>query len=173
MTTQLFLTAALTVTFFLPAFAVAEDRDAQEVMSYTLTEAGLAKYTQATKKLAALPTGAPNACEEEDSDSQSQAQSVDEIAAVLDAAPGAKAAIASAGMTTREYVIFSLSVFHNGMAAWAVSQPGGKLPPGTSKGNVDFYQAHEAELASLGELTKSADCDAEQTGDEDDDENEE
>jgi hypothetical protein len=73
-------------------------------------------------------------------------------------------------MTTREYAVFLFSVFHNGLAAWAVSQPGGKLPPDTSQGNVEFYQAHEAELASLGELTKRADCESEQAEDEDEDE---
>ena len=39
----------------------------------------------------------------------------------------------------------------NGMAAWAVSQPGGKLPPGVSQANVDFYKKHEARFAAIGE----------------------
>ena len=58
--------------------------------------------------------------------------------------------LAAAGMTTREYLLFTWSVFQNGMAAWAVSQPGGKLPPGASMANVNFYRKHEAALKQLG-----------------------
>jgi len=47
--------AATTMLLIAPHLAQAQDADAQEVMRYTLTEAGLAKYSQATKQLAALP----------------------------------------------------------------------------------------------------------------------
>ena len=47
----------------------------------------------------------------------------------------------------------------DGMAAWALAQPGGKLPAGVKMANVNFYRSHEAELAKLGELTKEAGCD--------------
>jgi hypothetical protein len=50
-------------------------------------------------------------------------------------------------------------MFRHGMAAWALEQPDGKLPPGVKKANVDFYRGHEAELKKLGELSKPADCD--------------
>jgi hypothetical protein len=79
------------------------------------------------------------------------------MVARIDAVPGARDAIGSAGMTTREYVVFSWSLLQNGLAAWAISQPGGKLPPGVSKANVDFYKKHEAELQRL-EGQKSDDC---------------
>jgi hypothetical protein len=39
----------------LPHFVAAEDADTKEVRRYTLTDAALAKYTDATKRLAALP----------------------------------------------------------------------------------------------------------------------
>jgi hypothetical protein len=55
--------------------------------------------------------------------------------------------------------VFSLSLFQNGLAAWALEQPGGTLPPGVKMANVNFLRAHEAELKKLGELTKQADCD--------------
>ncbi len=35
------------------------------------------------------------------------------------------------------------------MAAWALTQPGGTLPPGVSKANVDFYRSHEQALKKL------------------------
>ena len=90
------------------------------------------------------------------------------MAAKLNAHPGVKAAIQSAGMTTREYLLFSWSIVHNGMAAWALSQPGGKLPPGTSKANVDFYNRHAAELAALGKATGDDECNGEPAEEESD-----
>ena len=134
--------------------AAAQDRDAQEVAGYALMDTGLAKYTKATKNLAALPGSKPGDC-----DTGTDSMSLDEMVAALDGVRGAKAAIQSAGMTTREYVVFSWSILHNGLAAWAISQPGGKLPAGTSKANVDFYQKHEAELQQLEALKPDEDCD--------------
>jgi hypothetical protein len=141
-------------SLLLPGLAAAQDRDTQEVQAYALTDAGLAKYTQATKKLAAL-SGGSDACGDDDDGSQS----LDAMTAKLNAQPGAKAAIASAGMTTREYVVFSWSLMQNGLAAWAVSQPGGKLPAGVSKANVDFYKRNEAALQQLQGAGGDADCD--------------
>jgi hypothetical protein len=151
------LFGAFTIALLLPGFVAAQDRDTQEVMSYVLTDAGLAKYTQAAKKIAALPQNPTSDCgEEEDSDSQS----LDEMVAKFNAVPGVKAAIQSAGMTTREYFVFTMSIFQNGMAAWALTQPGGKLPAGVSKANVDFYNRHATEIGKLEGLKKDDECDA-------------
>jgi hypothetical protein len=65
-------------------------------------------------------------------------------------------------MTTREYTVFSWSVAQNGMAAWALSQPGAKPTPGISMANVNFYRKHEAAIKKLGEEMKPADCDADE-----------
>lgn len=146
--------AALSMALLLPGSASAQDRDTQEVSRYTLTEAGLAKYSQATKKIAALPGAQQSDCDDDDSESMS----LDQMAAKFDATPGVKAAIQSAGMTTREYVVFMWSIFQNGMAAWALEQPGGKLPAGTSNANVDFYKNHQAEIAKLEAPNKGDDC---------------
>ena len=129
------------------------DRDTREISSYVLTEAGLAKYSQATRNLDAnaKKSMSAGACEDDG------AASLDAAVARIDAIPSAKAAIKAAGMTTREYLLFTWSVFQNGMAAWAVSQPGGKLPPGASMANVNFYRTHEAALKKLGQ-TASGDC---------------
>ena len=137
---------AATIALTTPGVAATGGDDAREIASYVLTDAGLARFTQATQKLAAMP-GACAAPKDDDSDSES----LDQIVAKLNAIPGAQAAIQSAGMTTREYVVFMWSMLHNGMAAWAVSQPGGKLPPGTLQSNVDFYKKNEAKMAALGE----------------------
>src|SRR5262245_36134477 len=149
--------AAASVLLIAPRLAQAQDSTAQEVLRYTLTDGGLARYSQATKQLAALPDQGSDACDDEGT----EAQSLDDMAAKLDAVPGASAAIRSAGMTSREYVLFSLSLLQNGLAAWAVSQPGGKLPPGVSRTNVDFMKKHDAELKQLEPLRKKGDCDDE------------
>jgi hypothetical protein len=130
------------------------DADTQEVLAYRLTESGLTQYIKATQELSALPGGMPGNCDE-DSDAGSIADSV----LMINAMPGAEAAIRSAGMTTREYVVFSWSLLSNAMAGWAASEPGGSLPPGTSQANVDFLKSHEAELQRLNASKGSDSCD--------------
>lgn len=127
--------------------AVAQDRDAQEVSRFVLTEAGLAKFAQATRNIA----GVPGACEREEDDDSDDLKSIDQMVAKLNSVPGIQAAIQSAGMTSREYVVFMFSMMQSGMAAWAVSQPGGKLPPGISQANVNFFKQHETAMAAIGD----------------------
>lgn len=148
------LAAALATLLLVQPSAKAADADTQEVMAYTLTDAGLAKYTKATKNLAALPGGGPGACASDDDDSDSGSKSISELVAKLDASPGAKSAIQSAGLSSREYIVFSLSLLQNGLAAWGL-KAGGKLPPGVKQANVDFVNSHGAQLDQLKGLDKS------------------
>jgi hypothetical protein len=148
--------ATLAVALVSPMASVAQDfpdSDTREINSYVLTESGLAKYAKASKSLAALQKQSGD-CEDAES-----AGSLDEMVAHFNAIPGARAAISSAGMTTREFVVFTWSLFQNGMAAWALSQPGGKLPAGTSMENVNFYRAHEAAMQGLSKYAEFDDCD--------------
>jgi hypothetical protein len=152
----------LAITLLVPPTATPQGTDDQEVMRYVLTDAGLTQYARATRSLAALPASA-SGCEDDDS----AATSISEMVAKLDAWPGAKAAIESSGMTSREYIVFSMSILQNGLAAWVLSQPGGSLPAGVSKANVDFINRHEAELKTLegalsGACDDIADADAEE-----------
>jgi len=152
------LLAAVAAVLVAPAVALAEgfpDKDTREISSYVLTDAGLAKYTQATHNLAVLAKKPGIRCDDSEG-----AQSLDEAVARFDALPGAQAAIKSSGMTTREYVVFTWSVAQNGIAAWALSQPGAKPAPGISMANVNFCRKHEAAITKLGGEMKSADCDA-------------
>lgn len=143
-----------------PVTSVAQDfsdSDTREIGSYVLTEAGLAKYTQATQNLAELASRMSDVCGEDE-----DAEDVSSLADMVDrlgAKPGVAAAIKSAGMTTREFIVFGLSLFQNGMAAWALSQPGGELPPGTSMANVNFYRANEKEIQAMRDQATSGDCD--------------
>jgi hypothetical protein len=154
---MLAVTGAFTLTLLAPAVAGAQnfsDRDTNEFAGYVLTDAGLAKYTQAVRKLQPLKEQLAQDCDHDEGP-----QSLNAVAAQMDEVPGVKSALKAAGMTSREYLLFSFSVFQNGMAAWALQQPGGTLPPGIKMANMKFYRAHEAELTKLGELTKQADCD--------------
>ena len=151
------LVTVASVILLAPAVSVAQgfpDRDAREISAYVLSEAALAKYTQASANLGSLSKRVASNCDDSDSPA-----SLDASVARINANPQAKAAIQSAGMTPREYLVFSFSIFQSGMAAWALSQPGGTLPPGVSKANVDFYRSHEQALKKLAPQQGSDDCD--------------
>jgi hypothetical protein len=138
------------------------DSDTREISAYALTESALAKFTQATKNLDALAQTTAAQCDDDDGGSAT----LDASVARINAVPGAQAAIQSAGMTTREYVVFTWSIFQTGMGAWALSQPGGTLPPGVSKANVDFYRAHEPALAKLSSGQSADPCSDREESDE-------
>jgi hypothetical protein len=155
--TTLAVSAAFAFSLLAPEMGGAQnltDRDTREVADYVLTDAALAKYRQAVLKLESVPEQIPTNCESDEGPT-----SLSAMATRLDGLPAVKSALKASGMASREYLVFSFSVFQNGMAAWALEQPGGKLPPGVKMANVNFYRAHEAELKKLGELTKQADCD--------------
>ena len=155
------LPAIAALALMLPAFAQAQvDRDTQEISNYVLTDAGLARYKQAAQALGALRKQVSANCDDDD---DSNPQSIDQLVAKFNSHAGAKAALQGAGMTTREYIVFSMSIFQTGMASWALSQPGGKLPPGVSMANVNFYRKNEAAMSKLG--VGSDDCGADDSED--------
>ncbi len=152
----LWIAAGCALLLALPAAAQnSGDRDTREINGYRLTDAALGKYTQAQARVAKLAQQSPGICDDADEDS---AKSIDQLVAKLDATAGVRAAIQSAGMTTREYVIFSLAVFQAGMADWALSQPGAKLPAGVAMENATFYRQHQAAMKKMGETAKASEC---------------
>lgn len=153
---------ALSIGLLSPGPAIAQDSDAQEVSRYVLSESGLAKFAKASQNLAAIP----GACEDEDDDDSNGQESIDQMVAKINAKPGAQAAIQSAGMTSREYVVFMFSMLQSGMSAWALKQPGGKLPPGVSQANVDFFNKHETAMAQIGKGNACGDDSGEEESDE-------
>lgn len=161
---------AFIITVFTLATALAAppaaDRDTREVNAYVLTEAALARYTQATRKLQALPQRAAASCTEGgdeggDGEDDGNGKSIAAQVAQLEASPGAAAAVKSAGLTTREYVVFGWSLLQAGLASWAIAQPGGKLPAGVLRSNVDFYRAHEAAIKAAAPASRSEECEDE------------
>jgi len=143
---------AMATLMTVPAHAAAPDAEAQEISRYVLTEAGLARYTAATQKLGSLAASLTSRCDD------GTPASLNQFVAKADAAPGVKSTIQSAGMTTREYIVFGMSLLQVGIVAWGLDQPGGKLPPGVSMDNVKFYRAHKAAIDKLGAGKQDA-CD--------------
>lgn len=134
----------------------AASADEREIAAYRFSEATLAKYIRASRALAALVRSAPADTAEDGDDAEDDDEqgdddtSIAELAAMYDTIPGARRAITGAGLTTREFVVFGLTLFQAGMAAWLVEQQGwDKLPPGIARENVVFYQRHKAQLDSL------------------------
>jgi hypothetical protein len=126
------------------------DADTREVRAYTLTEIALGKYVEATRKLSAIPLD----CDYDNPD----IGSLTEAAARIDAVPGAKAAVRSAGLTSREYVLFAFSLIENAFASYALEQRGGKLPPGVSMSNVEFLRKNSGVIEQLANETEVAGC---------------
>lgn len=142
----------LMLALALPALSFAQDKDAQEISRYVLTDAALAKYENALNKLRPL-AGQVGSCEEEE---EAGAQSIGEMAARMDRVPAVKAAIQSAGLTTREWVLFSFATLQTGMAVWAQEQ-GGALPPDVSRANADFYKKNRARIEGMKPLEDGCD----------------
>jgi len=148
--------AACCVTLLTSASSMAQDspdRDTSEISSYVLTESGMEKFAQATINLGPILDQLAGDCDDGASD-----QSLDGQTSFISAIPGAEAAIKSAGMPVREFVVFIWSTMQNGIAAWMLTQPDGKLPSGVSMANVDFYRAHEAELKRITQPLQSDNC---------------
>ena len=129
--------------------------DEETLARYRLTEATLAKFTQVARSIVALTQTDSTLRTEEDED---EAESITELAAMYDRHPSMRRAITGAGMTTREFVTFLLSMFQAAVGTWIVQQPQGsldKLPPEIPRDNVRFYQQHERELQKLTEEMKA------------------
>lgn len=147
---SMLLTVLLVAAGLAPMATQAFDaRESQEIAALQLTDAAFAKYSQATRGLGALAKQLPGDCGDDDSP-----QSLASLVAKLDAIPGVKAAIQAAGMTTHEYLVFSFALVQAGVAAYALEQPGAKLPSGVSMANVSFVRAHRAAIEALGSVTQ-------------------
>ena len=139
---------ALAVLLTFPGVAVGQDADTREINAYRLTDAALAKYVRAARAMAPVVKAQDEEDEEDEEDDDSP--SIAKLVAWYDAKPEARRAITGAGLTTREYVVFTFALFQAGMGAWMVEQQGwSKLPPEFARANVEFYQRHRASLDSL------------------------
>lgn len=141
----------------LPRGPLRAQSDEQLLATYRLTDAALTKFVQASRNIIAAGKADPALFREEDDDEEDEATIAD-IAAVYDQRAPLKRAISSAGLTTREYVTFMLSMFQAGVASWIVKQQQGKfdnVPASIPRENVLFYQRHEPELDRIAEELKA------------------
>ena len=142
--------AAMLLLLFAARADTLPEADAQEVRAYVLTDAVLGKYVKATRKLSAIPLD----CDAGDSG----ISGLDDAAGKIDKMPGAKAVMKSAGITSREYVVFAFALIENAYAAYSLDQPGGMLPPGTSIANVEFLRRNSGVIEKLANETEVAEC---------------
>lgn len=120
------------------------DPSANDVSNYTLDMDKMTKYLNVMKDLAIAS--------EKDSTVESTlsmdgnatlAQSIEK----LDESPVARRALKSAGMSSRDYVMTGLAYLQAGMAAGLMkSVPNYKIPAGQNMKNIDFVNAHGAEI---------------------------
>jgi cob(I)alamin adenosyltransferase len=111
-----------------------------------LTEKRLDQFTQVMRNMAAELLKNPEVAK--NSKGVSANASIDEMVAAIDKIPPMKRSIESAGMTTREYMLFQIALFSAAMGNYAVQQ-GQKLPAEFSAEHVAFYKAHEDKFKTL------------------------
>lgn len=123
-----------------------EDPDVQALLDYRLTDEGLDSFMQASRNLAAVAKADPGL---ETRMEAPEDASIADLAAMYDSEPAVRKAIASADLTSEEYVTFMYSVMQAGMAAWMVKEHGQEIPYGTPRENVDYYIANEEKIAAM------------------------
>ena len=143
----------------LPAAVEAQqsDADLKAISATTLTMPKYKQYLDATVNLTNVAAKNPAMAEGmKDSGEQSIADQVK----ALESHPEAKAAIASTGLTTRDYVLTQWALLQTGMA-YAMTKGTGATQDdmikkaGVSKANMDFYAKNEAEINRLAEEAKA------------------
>jgi hypothetical protein len=101
--TPLAIASAFALALLAPVMGGAQnltDRDSTEVAGYVLTEAVLAKYAQAVRKLQPVMGQLPQEC-----DGDEGPKSLNDVAAHMDGVPQVKSALKTAGLTSREYLL--------------------------------------------------------------------
>jgi len=128
----------------------ATDPDLQRVARFRLDDQSMAKYVKAQRAIMQVSKAHP---ELEKQTGSSNAKTLDETIARIDRQPLLRAALASAGMSSSDYVLCSLALMQSGIYAWGVQMQGqkmwDKIPPGIPTENTRWVIAHKAELKKL------------------------
>lgn len=133
------------------------------IRGYQLSEGTVDKVIAATQKMHALEKANPKLVDamNQEHDDASDAKSIDDIAAHLDAMPPVKGVLSSVGLSARDYVLTSFTLTEAG-AAYQF-QKEGKLPPNSelardvSPGNLAYVGAHQAQLQALQKANDASD----------------
>lgn len=154
---------ALSALVTLPALGQrpnpANDPEMQALAQYRLTESGLNEFMHATQNLATAARQHPaevKAMAKENQHAKS-AQTLSQMAAYFDSHPITRNALRSAGMSGRDFVLFSMATMQAGMslAFSKMKMKGAKAPPPNLAANMAFYQAHQAQFKQAQEMMKS------------------
>ena len=137
-----------------PAAAAAQPGgdDMATLTAYRLTEAKLDQFERASRAMiAAVQDPAVRRQVEAIGDEDHDDPTIADIAARIDRVPAMKRAITGAGMTTRDYVTFQLSLFQASMAVALLDTPGAgsQLPEGTPPQNVAFARTHRQRIEAM------------------------
>lgn len=130
----------------------------QALMSHRLTMDNISKMADASVKLTELSKKDPKLGDVREGD---EAKNLSELVAKMDALPPVKSAIASSGLTTREWVLtmFELQMVHS---AFVMKQMGGEAAKGAetlpvSAENMQFFTTHHAQIEPYLKSLDSAD----------------
>lgn len=145
--------------------------DLKEVHSFQLTEKRLDQFTQALRNMAEAVEKNPDLAKPDNSVGANA--SINDMVAFFDKIPLMKKSVETAGMSTREFVLFQMALMSAAMGNYLVQQ-GHKLPPEISAEHAKFYKDHEEKFKSLEKEWKAIDkkMDAADSEDEDEEEDE-
>jgi hypothetical protein len=126
----------------------------RELNHYTLTDANLKKFMAAQQNIDALIKSNPSLKDRSVKGDLLENSNFDQGAAKLDSQfPEFAAAIHKAGLSSREYLVFTMAVFQSAMYS-GLRKQGTKLPPDVNQANVDFVDRHQAEIQQLSQDMK-------------------
>jgi hypothetical protein len=129
--------------------ASAAERDAADLAAYRLSEDGLAKFAAASRNLIQAARAMPQPPQDAPAD---RADLVSAMAEAYERHPPLRDAIAQAGLTPREYSLFTLTLMQSSLGAVLVERDASAidhLPANVAKENVRFVQGHQAQLQAI------------------------
>lgn len=124
------------------------DPDSKEYRSYRLTMENVGKFVAASKALVRLSHDNPDL--EKDMESQSDARTIEDAVRTTEKYPAVTAAIKSAGLTTRDFVVMTGTLMGAEMAVGMKKQGQIKqYPPSVSPENAAFVEQNWDRLNAM------------------------
>jgi hypothetical protein len=99
--------------------AAGGDADLRELSRYQLTMADVRKFEAANANLAKHPKAEQD---DEDAEDENDNESLDEMAVRIESNPVARKAVEAAGLSARQYVVITMTLFQAFLAQYAVDQ---------------------------------------------------
>ncbi len=149
--------------------------DDRALHSYTLTMDHLRKLKQVALNLVAYEKAHPDEAQKYEDMSESDDATLDQQIDHMASIPPMRKALASAGISARDYVLTSMTYFQAGMTAAMMDsyaktkQQPPPLPYNVNPANVAFVRSHKAEIEQLklGEAAQGAEADPSEAPDSD------